>query len=216
MGSKYDSLTTIFNPDGEILQVNYACKNIRNAGMCLGIITKEGVILASEKEIENKLLETRKSSEKIFKIDNNIAVSVAGLASDANLLVDWARDYSQNHYIKYKNNTPVENVVRFIADEMQIKTQKGSNRPYGAGFLYSGWDRLYGYQLYSVEPSGVYTAWKAIAIGQNFENAQSNFKDLYKEDMTLEEGCTLAVRILRKSLDKNKISGKNSKFLKFS
>lgn len=211
--SKYDNLTTIFTPEGRLLQVEYAINNINNAGLCLGFTTKEGVILACEKETTSKLLENRKSSEKIYKIDSNMAVAVCGLAADANLLIEWARNYSQNYYLKYKNHTPIENVVRFLADEQQIKTQKGSNRPYGAGFLFAGYDRMYGYQLYNSEPSGVYNCWKAHAIGQNSQNAQSAFKQYYTEDMSLEEGLTLAVRILRKSLDKNKITGENSKIL---
>jgi 20S proteasome subunit alpha 3 len=209
MSRKYDSYTTLFTPEGRLLQVEYAISNIEKAGLCLGVTTKGGVVLATEKETTSKLLETNKSSDKIYKIDKNIAVGVAGLSGDANLLIDWARHFSQNYYIKYKNNTPVENVVRFIGDEQQIKTQKGSNRPYGAGFLYAGWDRLYGYQLYNIEPSGVFNCWKAHAIGQNSKNSQSSFKQYYDENISLEDGITLAARILRKSLDKNKITGEN-------
>lgn len=211
MSSKYDSLTTIFNQEGKLLQVEYAIKNIGNAGLCIGLTTKQGVILACEKESTSKLLESSKSSDKIYKVDSNIAVAVGGLASDANLLIDWARDYSQNHYIKYRNYTPVENLVRFIADEQQIKTIKGSNRPYGAGFLFAGWDRIYGYQLYNTEPSGVYNCWKAHAIGQNSQNAQSAFKQYYNDNLSLEEGIVLAIRVLKKSLEKNVVNGDLSK-----
>lgn len=38
-------------------------------------------------------------------------------------------------------------------------------RPFGAAFLYAGWDRLYKWQLYSSDPSGNYAGWKAYAIG---------------------------------------------------
>lgn len=205
-------MTTIFTPEGRLLQVEYAINNINNAGLCLGITTKKGIVLACEKEATSKLLEHSRSSEKIYKVDSNIAVAVGGLASDANLLIDWARDYSQNYYMKYRNYTPVENLVRFIADEQQVKTIKGSNRPYGAGFLFGGWDRLYGYQLYNTEPSGVYNCWRAHAIGQNSQNAQSLFKQYYNEDLSMEEAILVAVRILKKSLDKNIIKAENSKF----
>ena len=204
-------MTTIFTPEGRLLQVEYAINNINNAGLCLGITTKKGIVLACERETTSKLLEHSRSSEKIYKVDSNIAVAVGGLASDANLLIDWARDYSQNYYMKYRNYTPVENLVRFIADEQQVKTIKGSNRPYGAGFLFGGWDRIYGYQLYNTEPSGVYNCWRAHAIGQNSQNAQSLFKQYYNEDLSMEEAILVAVRILKKSLDKNVIKAENSK-----
>ena len=78
-----------------MLQVEYAINNINNAGLCLGVVTKGGVILACEKESTSKLLEKGKTSEKIYKVDSNIAVGVGGLAADANLLIDYAREYSK-------------------------------------------------------------------------------------------------------------------------
>ena len=45
MSRKYDSLTSIFTPEGRLLQVENAIKNIGNAGLCIGILTKEGIIL---------------------------------------------------------------------------------------------------------------------------------------------------------------------------
>ena len=209
MSRKYDSLTSIFTPEGRLLQVENAIKNIGNAGLCIGLVTKEGVILTCEKESTSKLLQRGKRSEKIYTIDRNVAVAVGGIASDANLLIDYSRDYSQDYYIKYKNYTPVENVVKYISDVMQLKTQFGSTRPYGAGFLFAGWDRVYGYQLYNTEPSGIYNIWKAHAIGKNDQSAQSTLKQYYENDLTLEAGFKLTIKVLKKTLDKNKMNGEN-------
>ena len=209
MSRKYDSLTSIFTPEGRLLQVENAIKNIGNAGLCIGIVTKEGIILTCEKESISKLYERGKHSEKIYTIDRNIAVGVGGLAADANLLIDYCRDYSQNYFFKYKTLTPVENVVKYISDIMQTKTQFGSTRPYGAGFLFGGWDKNYGFQLYNTEPSGIYNAWRAHAIGKNDQSAQSSLKQYYENDMNLNDGLKLAVKVLKKSLDKNKMSPEN-------
>lgn len=173
------------------------------------LFNKPGVILACEKESASKLIERSKTSEKIYKIDTNIAVGVGGLAADANLLIDYAREFSQNYYFKYKSITPVENIVRHISDVKQLKTQFGSTRPYGAGFLFAGWDRIHGYQLYNTEPSGVYNTWKAHAIGQNYQSAQSSLKQFYDEDLSLADGLKMTVKVLKKTLDKNKMTGDN-------
>jgi 20S proteasome subunit alpha 3 len=167
------------------------------------------VILACEKESSSKLLEKGKYSEKIYKVDSNIAVGVGGLAADANLLIDYAREYSQNYYYKYKSFTPVENIVKYISDVKQLKTQFGSTRPYGAGFLFAGWDRIHGYQLYNTEPSGVYNTWKAHAIGQNYSSAQSSLKQFYEDRLSLSDGLRLTIKVLKKTMDKNKMSGEN-------
>ena len=209
MSSKYDSLTSIFTPEGRLLQVENAIKNIGNAGLCIGIETKEGIILTCEKESISKLNEKGKKSEKIYTIDKNIAVGVGGLSADANLLIDYSREFSQNYFFKYKSLTPVEKVVKYISDVMQMKTQFGSSRPYGAGFLFGGWDKNFGFQLYNTEPSGIYNTWKAHAIGKNDQSAQSSLKQYYENDMSLKDGLKLAVKVLKKSLDKNKMNPDN-------
>ena len=209
MSRKYDSLTSIFTPEGRLLQVENAIKNIGNAGLCIGILTKKGVVLSCEKESISKLYEAGKHSEKIYTIDRNMAVAIGGLAADANLLIDYSREYSQNYFFKYKSLTPVENVVKYISDVMQMKTQFGSSRPYGAGFLFAGWDKNFGYQLYNTEPSGIYNAWKAHAIGKNDQSAQSSLKQYYENDISLNDGLKLAVKVLKKSLDKNKMTPDN-------
>ena len=209
MSSRYDSLTSIFTPEGRLLQVENAIKNIGNAGLCIGIVTKEGIIITCEKETISKLYEKGKHSEKIYSIDKNIVVGVGGLAADANLLIDYSRKYSQNYFFKYKSFTPVENVVKNISDVMQLKTQFGSSRPYGAGFLFAGWDKNFGYQLYNTEPSGIYNAWKAHAIGKNDQSACSSLKEYYNDNMSLKDGLKLAIKVLKKSLDKNKMNPEN-------
>lgn len=42
---------------------------ISHAGTCIGILTTEGIILASEKKVVAKLLDTTTQAEKIFKLD---------------------------------------------------------------------------------------------------------------------------------------------------
>ena len=90
---------------------------------------------------------------------------------------------------------------------MQTKTQFGSTRPYGAGFLFVGWDKNFGYQLYNTKPSGIYNTWKAHAIGKNDQSAQSTLKQFYENDLSLKDGIKLTVKVLKKTLDKNKMNG---------
>ena len=58
-----------------------------HVGTCLGILAKDGVVLAAEKRSVHKLLDDVFTSEKIYTLDDNIACSVAGITSDANVLV---------------------------------------------------------------------------------------------------------------------------------
>ena len=80
-------------------------------------------------------------------------------------------------------------------------TQYGGLRPFGVSFLYAGHDAHYGFQLYHSDPSGNYSGWKANCIGANSSNAKSILKQDYKEDCTLAEATSLAVKVLAKTMD---------------
>ena len=65
---RYDSRTTIFSPEGRLYQVEYAMEAIGHAGICLGILANDGVLLAAERRNINKLLDEVSYSEKIYKL----------------------------------------------------------------------------------------------------------------------------------------------------
>eukprot|EP01060_Flectonema_neradi_P030968 TRINITY_DN4598_c2_g1_i2.p1 TRINITY_DN4598_c2_g1~~TRINITY_DN4598_c2_g1_i2.p1 ORF type:complete len:232 (+),score=46.33 TRINITY_DN4598_c2_g1_i2:212-907(+) len=168
---------------------------------------KGGILLAAERPTQHALLdkeheyETNISREKIIMINDHLAVAVAGLTSDANTLVDFARMHSLRHTLAYSEPIPVESLVNEIADVKQGYTQVGSLRPFGVSFLYAGYDPIHGLQLYHSEPCGRYNAWKAYAIGNHADNAQNMLKAEWKENMTPHEGMLLAAKILAKCDD---------------
>jgi 20S proteasome subunit alpha 3 len=67
-------------------------------------------------------------------------------------------------------------VFIYICDIKQYYTQIGGSRPFGAAFLFAGYDKNNKFQLYSTDPSGNYAGWKATAIGSNHVAANSFLK----------------------------------------
>lgn len=55
MARRYDSRTTIFSPEGRLYQVEYAMEAIGHAGACVGVLAKDGIVLAAEKKITSKV-----------------------------------------------------------------------------------------------------------------------------------------------------------------
>ncbi|GMN49433.1 hypothetical protein TIFTF001_018609 [Ficus carica] len=164
MSRRYDSRTTIFSPEGRLYQVEYAMEAIGNAGTAIGILSKDGVVLVGEKKVTSKLLQTSTSTEKMYKIDDHVACAVAGIMSDANILINTARVQAQRYTYAYQEPMPVEQLVQSLCDTKQGYTQFGGLRPFGVSFLFAGWDKNFGFQLYMSDPSGNYGGWKAAAI----------------------------------------------------
>nr|XP_018905015.1 PREDICTED: proteasome subunit alpha type-4 [Bemisia tabaci] len=204
---RYDTRTTIFSPEGRLYQVEYAMEAISHAGTCLGILANDGILLAAEKKNTNKLLDEVFFSEKIYKLNDDMVCSVAGITSDANVLTNELRLIAQRYLLQYGESIPCEQLVSWLCDVKQAYTQYGGKRPFGVSIIYMGWDKHYGFQLYQSDPSGNYGGWKATCIGNNSAAAVSNLKQDYKEgEMTLESAQQLAIKVLSKTLDMTKLT----------
>uniref|UniRef100_A0A3P9IQR5 Proteasome subunit alpha type n=1 Tax=Oryzias latipes TaxID=8090 RepID=A0A3P9IQR5_ORYLA len=158
---RYDSRTTIFSPEGRLYQVEYAMEAIGHAGTCLGILANDGVLLAAERRNIHKLLDEVFFSEKIYKLNEDMACSVAGITSDANVLTNELRLIAQRYLLQYQEPIPCEQLVT------ALPVHGTQHLPFGVSLLYMGWDKHYGFQLYQSDPSGNYGGWKATCIGNN-------------------------------------------------
>lgn len=199
---------------------------ISHAGTTLGILSKEGVVLAAEKKVTSKLLEQTSSTEKIYLLNewvimrslrccssfSNTICGVAGITADANILIDYARQAAQKYLFSYDDSIPVEQLVQRLCDLKQGYTQYGGLRPFGVSFLFAGHDNLHGFQLYHSDPAGNYSGWKATCIGANNSSAQSLLKQDYKEDIDLKEACALAVKVLSKTMDSTTLNSEKLEF----
>jgi 20S proteasome subunit alpha 3 len=207
MARRYDTRTTIFSPEGRLYQVEYAMEAISHAGTCLGILAKDGILLCAERRNTNKLLDGGVFSEKIYKLNEDMVCSVAGITADANVLTFQLRVIAQRYQLDYGEEIPCEQLVSQLCDIKQAYTQYGGKRPFGVSILYMGWDKNYGYQLYQSDPSGNYGGWKATCIGNKTSAAISILKqELNANEITLAEAEDLAVKVLSKTLDASKLT----------
>ncbi|CCK68523.1 proteasome core particle subunit alpha 3 KNAG_0B00760 [Huiozyma naganishii CBS 8797] len=207
MGSRrYDSRTTIFSPEGRLYQVEYALESISHAGTAIGVLAQDGIVIAAERKVTSTLLEQDTSTEKLYRLNDKIVVAVAGLTADAEILINTARVHCQNYLKTYGEDIPVEMLVKRMSDIKQSYTQHGGLRPFGVSFIYAGVDDRYGFQLYTSNPSGNYTGWKAISVGANTSAAQTLLQMDYKDEITLEEATELALKTLSKTTDSSALT----------
>lgn len=75
--------TTIFSPEGRLYQVEYALEAISHAGTAIGILAKDGIVLAAERKVTSKLLEQDTSAEKLY-ILNEYVDTMANLQKTIN------------------------------------------------------------------------------------------------------------------------------------
>lgn len=212
MSRRYDSRTTIFSPEGRLYQVEYALEAINHAGTAIGVLAEDGIVLAAERKVTSKLLEQDTSAEKMYVLNDNILCAVAGMTADAGILINYMREEAQRYLSVYNQDIPIETLVRRVCNVKQGYTQHGGLRPFGVSFIFAGYDDRYGFQIYTSNPSGNYSGWKATSIGANNTSAETLLKQDYKDGINLEGAKKLALKVLSKTTDSSKLTSEKVEF----
>ncbi|MFH2021515.1 MAG: archaeal proteasome endopeptidase complex subunit alpha [archaeon] len=197
----YDRAITMFSPDGRLLQVEYAKKTVRQGSTAIGISCTDGVVLVTDKRMVDKLV-VPESVEKIWQIDEHIGATASGIIADARVLIERAQVQAQQHRITYDAPIDVISVVRDMANLKQITTQSGGYRPFGVSVLIAGVDNGVP-KLYETDPTGIYFQYKATVIGEAEPEVEEILYKDYNDKMTMDDGFRLALKALKKCLDKN-------------
>ena len=205
----YDRTSTMFSPDGRLLQVEYAKKTVRQGSTAIGIICKDGVLLVTDRRVADKLI-VSESVEKLFKVDDHIGAAVSGFISDGRVLIERARVKAQQYRVTYDEPIDVQELVKEISDVKQAFSQYGGARPFGVSILFAGIDES-GIKLFATEPSGIFFQYRATAIGEGEVEITAFLNEEYKDGMSLDDGLKLAIKafkkILGKDFDINRMTG---------
>lgn len=167
-------------------------------GTCaVGLKGKECVVLGIEKKVTSKLQDTTTTPSKICKIDDHIYLTFAGLSADARILIDKAQIETKSYKLTLGEPATVESATKFVAETQQRYTQSGGVRPFGLATLIVGFDPNDNTpKLFQTEPSGVYNAWKANAIGKSSKTVREFLEKNYEENLDWQS----TVKLLLKSL----------------
>ena len=190
---------TMYSPDGRIYQVEYALETVKRGALAIGIVSKEGVVMAVEEQL--RPLQTTDKTQKIFQVDRHIGVAAAGYIPDARIMVENARAFAQSNKLTYDEDAEVRTMAKYLADISHQFTQYSGVRPNGVALIIAGVDQKEA--VYVTDPSGTFVSYAAVAIGAGSDEANSFLEKHYTPKTTLQEAASLIVSAInQKSTDR--------------
>jgi len=199
----YDRTATMFSPQGHLLQVEYAEKTVRLGSSSISMACEDGIFIIADTRVEDKLV-VQKSANKIYEVDSHIIASVAGIVSDARVLIEKAQVLSQQNRVTYDSPIEPETVIKEISNVKQQFTQYGGARPFGVSLMIAGVNNEKA-ELFTSDVTGNYFQYYANAIGENDDLIKEKLREKYNEKLTIKDGIRLALDIL-KDIEKDKFN----------
>ncbi len=198
----YDRTSTMFSPDGRLLQVEYAKKAVKQGTTAMGLVCKDGVVLVADKRLISKLV-VPESVEKIYQVDEHIGATATGYLMDGRVLIEKAQLIAQQHRVTFDNPMDTKGLVKEVCNIKQAFTQYGGARPFGISILFAGVDEDGNINLFETEPTGMFFQYLATVIGEGEVEIKAILDKEYKEGMAIEEGINLAISALKRVLAKD-------------
>ena len=158
----------------------------------VGLVCKDGIILAADKRATAGYLIANKKFDKIISISENMAVTVAGTVSDVQLLAKYIKaELKLKQYRTNRENT-VKEAANLLAMLVYNNIRKFSLIPGISHFVLGGKDDS-GFYLYDLSPDGsIAEIDDFVSSGSGSVMAYGVLETLYTKNMSVEEGVKLA------------------------
>lgn len=174
----------------------------------IGIVCKDGVILAADKRVSGGYRIMHKSFDKIHQISDTMAVTTAGLVSDAQLITKLIRAELRLKKIRTSKEPSVKEAANLLAGIVYGNARKFSSFQSIVGFLLGGKDKNNAYSLYEIGLDGSISFYSDYTSdGSGSDLAIGVLEALYKEGITVEEGIKLALKALNSSIQRDMPTG---------
>ena len=170
----------------------------------VGIKTNEGVVLGSDRRASKGFFIGSKITQKIAKVDDTLAIAIAGQLSDAEYLIRVAK--AERKLLELRRGFPltVKESSRLIANLAYSGLK--SYQPYFVELLVAGVDDNGGH-IYAADMSGAITTEDFASSGSGSPIAYGVLESVYHKNVTNEEAKEIATKAVAAAMERDPGSG---------
>ena len=180
---------------------------IKTGTTTVGLICKDGVVLAADRRATAGHFIASKKIEKVLKITDDIAVTIAGTVSDIQLLVKLIKAELKLKRIRTGKLNTVKEAVNLLSGIVYNNIRKFSLIPGISHFIVGGRD-VKGYHIYDLSPDGaIEKIEEFVSSGSGSVMVYGLLEAVYKKGMLVKDGVELAVKGINSAIQRDAGSG---------
>jgi proteasome beta subunit len=171
----------------------------------VGVVCSDGVVIGSDSRATADTYIASSEARKIWKIDNNLGMTIAGMVGDAQELIRIMK--AQNEIYKMNEGRPLS--PKSATSLLSIILQENKMMPYYVQLIVAGMDGEEP-QLYSIDPvGGVSDESKFTATGSGSPVAIGYIEDAYKKGISTKDAIKSVAKALSIAMKRDSATGDN-------
>ncbi|MDD5331915.1 MAG: proteasome subunit beta [Candidatus Nanoarchaeia archaeon] len=182
-------------------------KVLKTGTTTIGIVCKDGIVMAADKRATAGYMVAEKKMDKVFQIDDYMAVTTAGSVSEVQLLLKLIKAQIRLTKMRSRKSPTVKELTNLLATYVYSNIRRPSMLLAVTGFLVGGKDST-GYSLYEVGVDGsLIKADDYRADGSGSVFALGVLENEYKKDINVKQGIELALKAVNAALKRDAATG---------
>jgi proteasome beta subunit len=158
----------------------------------VGVVCKDGVILAAERRVTYGYFVMSKSGKKVFKIADKIGAACAGIVADMQILTREVGAYLNLYTFEREQSVTVRTAAKLMGSMLFERRYF----PYLAQTIVGGIDEE-GPKLFVLDPLGSVIEDKFTAVGSGAEIAMGLLETDFREGMTVDDARGLVKKAVK-------------------
>ena len=175
---------------------------IKTGTTTLGMVCKDGVVIATETRATMGTLIAHKTTKKLYKIDEHLALATAGLVGDLQVLTRYLNAEANLYRLKRNIKMPVKSAATLMSN---ILNQR-KFFPYFVQLILGGYVDDGGH-IYSLDAAGGAIPDKYNSAGSGSPYVFGVLEDNYRDGLTTNEGIDIAIRAITAATNRDSASG---------
>ena len=170
----------------------------------VGVVCRDGVILGTDTRATMGNYIASKHAKKVYKITDNLAMTIAGGVAVAQRVVEILKINSRLYELEKNRSIPVKSAARLVSNLLFSNREVGSPLPMQA--LVGGFDET-GPHVFNLDPYGSLNEEKMVSTGSGSPFAYGVLESQFREDGAVDEMLSIVVKAVDSAMKRDVASG---------